>query len=180
MAFCGKCGTQMNDGVKFCPGCGAPNEAAAPVTPVQEAPPAAQTPTGQQADLTAKLSALNNTPDTTADFDKADIEQNKVMAVLAYLGPLVLVPIFAAKNSKFARYHSNQGLALLIAAVIYSIAYSLISVIVYAISWRLGFIVTIVGLLSIAFTVLAIIGIVNAINGRAKELPLIGKYKILK
>ena len=23
MAFCGKCGTQINDGVRFCPGCGA-------------------------------------------------------------------------------------------------------------------------------------------------------------
>ena len=36
MAFCGKCGQQVNDGVKFCPACGAPMAAAAP-TP--EAPP---------------------------------------------------------------------------------------------------------------------------------------------
>ena len=24
MAFCGKCGAQLNDGAKFCPSCGAP------------------------------------------------------------------------------------------------------------------------------------------------------------
>ena len=126
------------------------------------------------------MAALNNTADTTAEFDKADIDQNKGMAILAYFGPLVLIPILAAKNSKFARYHSNQGLILLIAAVIYGIAYGILSTIIYAISWRLGFIVSIIGLVSILFTVLAIIGIINAVNGRAKELPIIGKYKILK
>ena len=183
MAFCGKCGTQMNDGVKFCPGCGAPNETAAPAapaTPVQEAPPVQQNPAPQQADFSAKMAALNNTADTTAEFDKADIDQNKGMAILAYFGPLVLIPILAAKNSKFARYHSNQGLVLLIAAVIYGIAYGILSTIIYAISWRLGFIVSIIGLVSILFSVLAIIGIINAVNGRAKELPVIGKFKILK
>ena len=30
MAFCGKCGQQVNDGVKFCPACGAPMAAVAP------------------------------------------------------------------------------------------------------------------------------------------------------
>ena len=183
MAFCGKCGTQMNDGVKFCPGCGAPNETAAPAapaTPVQEAPPVQQNPAPQQADFGAKMATLNNTADTTAEFEKADIDQNKGMAILAYFGPLVLIPILAAKNSKFARYHSNQGLILLIAAVIYGIAYGILSTIIYAISWRLGFIASIIGLVSILFTVLAIIGIINAVNGRAKELPIIGKYKILK
>lgn len=183
MAFCGKCGTQMNDGVKFCPGCGAPNEAtapAAPATPVQEAPPVQQNPAPQQADFSAKMAALNNTADTTAEFDKADIDQNKGMSILAYFGPLVLIPILAAKNSKFARYHSNQGLVLLLAAIAYGIVYGILSTIIYAISWRLGFIVSIIGLVSILFTVLAIIGIINAVNGRAKELPIIGKFKILK
>ena len=183
MAFCGKCGTQMNDGVKFCPGCGAPNETAAPAapaTPVQEAPPVQQNPAPQQADSGAKMAALNNTADTTAEFDKADIDQNKGMSILAYFGPLVLIPILAAKNSKFARYHSNQGLVLLLAAIAYGIVYGILSTIIYAISWRLGFIVSIIGLVSILFTVLAIIGIINAVNGRAKELPIIGKFKILK
>ena len=183
MAFCGKCGTQMNEGVRFCPGCGAPNETAAPATPVNPVPetsPAQQTPPAQQADFGAKMAALNNTADTTAEFDKADIESNKAMSILAYFGPLVLIPIFAAKNSGFARYHSNQGLVLLIAAALYGIAYGILSTVIYAISWRLGFIVSIIGLVSILFTVLAIIGIINAVNGRAKELPLIGKFRILK
>ena len=48
------------------------------------------------------------------------------------------------------------------------------------ISWRLSFLSTIIGLLWIAVPVLMVIGIVNALNGKAKELPLIGKIKILK
>ncbi len=127
-----------------------------------------------------KLNALNDTADTTAEYDKVDIEQNKGMAVLAYLGILVLIPLFAAKESKFARFHSNQGLSLCIAAIAYSIVYTILSPIIIAISWRLSIIVSLLVLFSLVFLVLAIIGIINAANGKAKELPVIGKYKLLK
>ncbi len=183
MKFCGKCGQQIEENIKFCPACGAPMEEAAPeAVPAQEPAPIAQepAPVQNQNDFSQKLSELNNTADTTAEFDANDIANNKVMAVLAYLGILVLVPIFAAKDSKFARFHANQGLVLCIAAILYGIAYGILSTVIYAISWRLGFIVSIIGLVSILFTVLCIIGIINAANGKAKELPLIGKFKILK
>ena len=65
--------------------------------------------------LSDKLSGMNKTADLTDQFDKADVEQNKVMAILAYFGILVLIPILAAKDSKFARFHANQGLLLCIA-----------------------------------------------------------------
>ena len=173
MAFCGKCGTKVEDGVKFCSGCGAPMEAS-----TQQAQPNTQT--NSQTDYSAKISALNETADTTADFDKADIEQNKVMGVLAYLSWLVLIPIFAAKGSKFARFHANQGLVLAITEIAWWIVQGILSSVLYSISWRLGFISTILGLVNIVFLVLLVIGIMNAANGRAKELPVIGKFKILK
>ena len=173
MAYCGKCGTKVEDGVKFCPGCGAPMEAS-----TQQAQPNTQT--NSQTDYSAKISALNETADTTADFDKADIEQNKVMGVLAYLSWLVLIPIFAAKGSKFARFHANQGLVLAITEIAWWIVQGILSSVLYSISWRLGFISTILGLVNIVFLVLLVIGIMNAANGRAKELPVIGKFKILK
>ena len=194
MAFCGKCGQQVNDGVKFCPACGAPMAAAAPTPeappqpaaapqqqyqqpqPVQQ-PPQAQHPQPAAGDT---FSNLNNTADSTAQFDPRDIEQHKGMSILAYFGPLVLIPILAAKDSPFARYHSNQGLLLCIASIIYGIAYSILSGVILAISWRLYFVVSIIGLLGFVFAILAVIGILNAVNGRAKELPLIGKYRLLK
>ncbi|MDD3920128.1 MAG: DUF4870 domain-containing protein, partial [Eubacteriales bacterium] len=130
--------------------------------------------------FSAAVQDFNNTADTTGSYDQADVQQNKAMAILAYFGPLVLIPLFAAKDSRFARFHANQGLVLCIAEIAYGIIYSIISAILMAISWRLAFILTILSLVYILFTVLAILGIINAANGKAKELPLIGKIRIIK
>ncbi len=199
MAFCGTCGQQVNDGVKFCPSCGAPIGAAPapeaqplqnigqpaqqpvqapfqqPAQPYQPQPSSA---TGNGADN--KFAQFNNTADSTAGFDPQDIEQHKGMSVLAYFGPLVLIPMLAARDSAFARYHSNQGLLLCIASIIYGIAYSILSAVILAISWHLYFVVSLIGLVGFVFAVLAVIGIINAVNGKAKELPVIGKYHLLK
>ena len=102
------------------------------------------------------------------------------MAILGYLSWLVIVPIFAAPKSKFARFHANQGLVLAITEIAWWIVQGILTSILYSISWRLGFISSILSLVNIAFLILTIIGIVNAVNGRAKELPIIGKFRILK
>ena len=162
MAYCNKCGTQMSDDIKFCPSCGTPNQVRE--EKIEE----------------NKFSKVMDTQDSTSEFKQSDIDNNKAMAVMAYLGILVLIPIIGAKDSAYARFHANQGLILCIAAILYSVAYSVISAIVLAISWRLYFITTILGFVGLVFGVLAIIGIINALNGRAKELPIIGKYKIIK
>lgn len=127
-----------------------------------------------------KIKALNNTADTTNEFDPQDIEKNKFMAILAYFGILVIIPILAAKESKFARFHSNQGLILCIAAILYSVAYSILSSVILSISWHLYWLVSIIGLLGFAFLIWFVIGIINAAQGKAKELPLIGHFKLLK
>ena len=112
---------------------------------------------------------------------KKDAEDNKIMGILAYLGPLVLAPIIAAKDSPFARYHANQGLILLIASIVFSIAMGIINSILLAISWRLLIIsVLLGGAVSVGILILMIIGIMNAAKGEMKELPYIGKYTILK
>lgn len=103
------------------------------------------------------------------------------MAVLAYFGILVLIPILAAKESKFARFHANQGLILLITGVAYSIFVQVVIKIVSFISYMLAGIVGIaLGLAWLLLLVLAIIGIINAVKGEFKQLPLIGQFQILK
>ena len=121
------------------------------------------------------LNNLNETPDYTSSFDPADVQNNKVMGVLSYLGILVLIPLLAARNSPFARFHCNQGIVLALAEVLAGIVLG-IGRSLPLIGWifrLLG------GLASILWIVLAVIGIVNAVNGRAKELPIIGGIKIL-
>ena len=114
---------------------------------------------------------FKNAPDSTAEYDQADINSNKVMAILSYIGILVLIPIFAAKNSKFARFHANQGLILLIVAILVNIVGRIFDKI------HLGFIGWV---LDVFVFVFAILGIINAAQGKAKELPFIGKYRLLK
>ena len=167
MPFCKQCGMELKEGVRFCPGCG---------TPVEEP---AQT-TQQNSTTKDNFAAVFNTADTTSQYDPADVEKNKAMGVLAYLSWLVLIPIFAAKDSKFARFHANQGLVLLIASAIFGVVRWILSEILFAISWRLYFVTIIISLLGLAFLALAIIGIVNAATGKAKELPVIGQIRILK
>lgn len=101
---------------------------------------------------------------------------DKTMGILAYLGPLVLVPIFAAKDSAYARFHANQGLVLWI-------CWAAVLIIDTLLGWVpvLGWILSVlVWILSIVVTVFCIIGIVNAAKGEMKPLPVIGGIKILK
>lgn len=127
------------------------------------------------------MSNIFNTPDTTSTYTASDIQQNKVMAVLSYLGILVLVPLLAAKDSPFARFHALQGINLFILEIAFGIVSFIITLIFAFIS---GILSTIWGLISwlvsLAFFVLVVIGLVNAAQGKAKELPLIGSIRIIK
>lgn len=127
----------------------------------------AEAPAAEAPAAAAEAPAAEAGPAAAPAIDPSDISANKVMAILAYIGILVLIPLFAAKESKFARFHTNQGLILFICnVVIYFI--SLIPGL-KAIGW----------ILSIAALVFAIIGIIGAAKGETKELPLIGKYRII-
>jgi uncharacterized membrane protein len=101
--------------------------------------------------------------------DKADVEKNKTMGILAYI--IFFIPLLAAKDSKFAMYHANQGLVLFLA----SVAIYIVGMIIPIIGWFL-----IIPLGQIAILVFAILGIINASKGEMKPLPLIGGINILK
>ena len=122
----------------------------------------------------ADFNELTKMEDRTAEFDPADAQQNKAMGILAYIGPLVLVPIFGAKESKFARFHANQGLVLLIA----NVALSILGTILGLITWVLK--LFLVWPFEVLCVVLCVLVLVAAAKGQCKELPIVGKIKILK
>ena len=116
-------------------------------------------------------------------FNTEDVNSNKVFGILAYIGILFLVPLFAAKDSQYARFHTNQGLVLFIAEVILNIAAKIVIGIFSVAS--LGLLAVpisiVLNLVVWAFSVgFMILGIVNACSGEAKELPVIGKITILR
>ena len=109
------------------------------------------------------------------EFTQEDIAQNKVMAIFAYIGPMVFIPMFAAKQSKFAHFHTVQGFTLFILeAAAYTLAY--IFLFVPYMRWMYF----VLNLAVIPLFVFAILGIVSAAKGQARELPIVSGIKIIK
>ncbi len=100
---------------------------------------------------------------------------DKVYGILAYIGILVLVPIFAGQ-SEFARFHANQGLVLFLSEIVLGVASGIVAALPVV-----GFIGGLVGgLVSLLAFIFMIIGIINAAQGQMRELPIIGTIRILK
>lgn len=100
---------------------------------------------------------------------------SKVCAILAYLliGIIWYFVDEKMKKDSFAKFHVKQGIVLLIFAIAWSIALSILSAILMfgiAILWPL------IMLLYYVPLVFTIIGIVNAVGNKEKELPIIGQY----
>ena len=118
--------------------------------------PPAQTPQPSQSGQPSK---------PTPPMSPTDIEENKILSAIGYIGILCLVPLLLKKDSPFAQFHGKQGLILLIAWVVANAV-----MIVPILGWLAGFV------LNIMCLVLMIVGIINALKGDTKELPWIGQY----
>jgi uncharacterized membrane protein len=179
MEFCNKCGTQVQDGTKFCPSCGATVEGNF-----------AQSQSGQQQAQTYGYTPPV-VPGAPSQANLNDIQANKTMAILAYI--IFFIPLIAGahKTSIYARYHANQGTVLFLFCLVWGILYGILTAIFTAIlfnptTWYsggwgvLGVVTTILGLLWLIPAIFCVVGIVHAAKGQMKTLPLIGKFKIIK
>jgi len=90
-------------------------------------------------------------------------QTNVLMGALAYLGPLVIVSFLVAKDDPFVKFHIKQGLVLFVIEVVMWFLSSFM--------YQLWYVANIINL---AVLVLAIIGIINAVQKQQKELPLVG------
>jgi len=120
---------------------------------------------------------MGETDQEITQFDAQDVEKNKVLAIVGYIFPILFfIPLVTeAKNSIYAKFHSNQQLILLIFGFAGGIGLSIVMGI-------LAFIPVmgpLMGMLLLpvfwlACLGLAIFGIINAANGGTKKLPVIG------
>ena len=92
-------------------------------------------------------------------------QQNMLMGILCYLGPLVIVPFIMAKDDHFVKFHIRQGLVLLI-----------MSLIVWALSMTFWQFYAFYQILNLGILVLIVLGIVNVVQGKMAELPLVGQF----
>ncbi len=100
-------------------------------------------------------------------FDAGDVEKNKTMAGLAYF--IFFLPLIACPDSSYGRFHANQALILFILGFAGSIILSMIPII----GWVL------LPIFALGILVLVIMGLVNGFGGKGKELPIIGKFRLL-
>ncbi|MFA6304474.1 MAG: hypothetical protein WCV73_01425 [Patescibacteria group bacterium] len=90
-----------------------------------------------------------------------DIEDNKILAAIGYVWILCLVPLFLKRNSQFTQFHAKQGLMLFVAEVV---------------GWLIFWIPLIGWFLWLLVIIMAVMGIMSALQGRYWEMPVLGKY----
>lgn len=96
--------------------------------------------------------------------NKSKKEVNK-LALLSYLWILCLIPLLAKEKDDFVKFHSKQGLALLVCEVV-----------TWGVFGFVPFLWFMVNIFWVFWLIFSAIGIVNVLNGRKKEIPFIGKY----
>jgi uncharacterized membrane protein len=92
-------------------------------------------------------------------------EKKTLMAVLAYIGILIIIPYLTSKEDPFVKFHIKQGLVLVV-----------IELIIYVLGMMMWVLMPILGVINIAVVILSIIGIINVVQGNEKELPLVGPF----
>ena len=103
------------------------------------------------------------------NFDPKDIEENKVLAAISYLGILVLIPLLMKKESKFVKEHAKQGLVLFIAEIVLWIVD-----LIFAFIPVLGTIISIlIWIVLVAIAIVSIIGLIYALQGKFWKIPLV-------
>jgi uncharacterized membrane protein len=108
---------------------------------------------------------VQSTPEPTTAPAPEALKHNVTMSVLSYIGPLVIVSFIVAKDDPFVKFHIKQGLVLLVIEIALSLIGSMMHIL-----WP------IIQIVQLVVLVLAIIGIYNAVKGKEKELPLVGKF----
>ena len=92
-------------------------------------------------------------------------QKNTLMGILCYLGPLVIISLVAAKDDAFVKFHIKQGLVLLV---------------IEALMWVLGMFMwqfwIFYQIVNLGVFILSIVGILNVVNGKEADLPLVGQF----
>ena len=117
------------------------------------------------------MTDTNQVPPTPAPVSQ-EVEEGKTFAILSYALGLVCIPFFLVplitRNNDFSLYHAKQCLLLWLASLVVSVIGSILMVVC------IGMILLPAGM--IFLLVLDIMGLVAAIKGEQKPVPLIGKY----
>lgn len=180
MPYCSNCRTYIPDGTDTCPNCGTKDSRYTNIPPVNQTTTTQSQPNipAQKKSFGQLIKKILKTEDKTYGFDSSDISANSNNAVLAYLGPLVVIPLITSRKSKFAMFHCCQGVMNSIFAILYVTVVPMVLNAIPSILALLLFIPYFVCL--ILFPVSLVLGIMHAIKGKAVTLPVFGRIDLMR
>lgn len=108
----------------------------------------------------------------------AQQDQGKTIAILSYItliGWIIAIVMHSSNKTQLGAYHIRQSLGYMIFGIILMIVFSILTVFILMAAPIVGIIFTFFSwILYIGLLILWIIGLVNAINGQMKPIPIIG------
>ncbi|HYF91509.1 MAG TPA: zinc-ribbon domain-containing protein [Symbiobacteriaceae bacterium] len=153
MAFCPNCGKELAAEARFCPNCGATN-AAAPMTGPAPAPMAGPAP------------VMNNYGTQTG------LQPNTAGLLCYVLGWLTGLIFYFVEKNPFVRFHAVQSVIVFLPL---QIAQYLLFRLIFAISWRLWAVASLLNtLLWVGELGLALFLMFKAYNNEKYKLPFVG------
>ena len=157
MPKCKQCGAHLEPGERYCPTCGAPAVSQEEAFEQHAARFAAE---------------WSHSADYTHQYLPNDIETNRLMTMFCYLGILWIIPCLTARTSPYVRFHLNQGLLLLVTNLLLN---GILSVIrgIPLVGAVCSILVMLLQLAYLAF------GLYHSYKGHARELPFIGRFRVL-
>jgi len=136
---------------------------------------------------------LNDVEDKSKSYTSKEKRNGRALGMVCYLIPPI--PYFFEEENKFVKFHARQGMDLLFFAIVFGIIANFVSSIikVKVTCASLGLLtykeycsvtpewVTYpLNVLAWVFVIYSVVGIIYVLQGKAKELPIINKFKIFK
>ena len=154
MAFCPKCGSQINEGATFCGSCGA---RVAGTTGTPPSAPPGSLPPAAVSTMTSNVAGL-------------------LCYILGFITGIIFLVIEPYKNDRFVRFHAFQSIFLSVVWIAFRIVWRDIFMGMFfsplAILW--GLFSLVMTLVSLAFLALWVFLMYKAYNNEKYELPFIG------
>jgi uncharacterized membrane protein len=167
MAFCANCGSQIADGVAFCPSCGkATGQAPAPTAAASVPPP-----------LPPPVPAAPAAGYQTAAAVSTPLEEN-IAGMLAYftiIPAIIFLLIEPYNRNRFVRFHSFQCLFTAIALIVVDVALTILSWILHLLP-VIGWMITAImwPLYGLAVLALWLLLVIKAYQHVMFKLPVVG------
>jgi uncharacterized membrane protein len=166
MPTCSGCGSDVNEGLKFCPKCGQPQAAAA------SSSSSSSSPGGNGGGYAGASTAA------PGGATSAAVENQNVMGAVAYvtiIPAIIFLVIEPYNKNRFVRFHSFQCLFLALAAFALSIANMILSLVlgfIPVVGWIIGLVLGFG--IPIAIFAVWVIAVLKAYQGEEYRLPIIG------